>query len=75
MWPLQVRLVTEGSVCRREKRKFPAEDNGFRQAHNSFISGFTLSGHGEIEGKYQSGHIRTMPIADACQLGKHEPQL
>lgn len=39
-------LITEGSACRREKRKFPLEDNGFGQAHNSFIRGFTLSGHG-----------------------------
>ena len=46
MWPLQVRLITEGSACREEKRKFLLEDNGFGQAHNSFIRGFTLSGHG-----------------------------
>lgn len=39
-------FITQGSVCRKEKRKFPVEDNGFGQAHNSFIRGFTLSGHG-----------------------------
>ncbi|KAI9540014.1 hypothetical protein NQZ68_001947 [Dissostichus eleginoides] len=29
----------------------------------------------EIEGKYQTGHIRTMPDTEACQLAKREPQL
>lgn len=62
-------LIADGGVCRKQKGNFPLQDNGFGQEHNSFITEFTLSGSGEIEGKYQSGHIQTTAGLEACQPG------
>lgn len=51
----------------RTRRPREEKDNGFRQQHNSFIRGLTLSGHGEIsEGTHWKRGGRQRPGGCGC---------